>query len=380
MNRSWRRRPGFTLIELLVVIAIIAVLIALLLPAIQQAREAARRLQCTNNLKQLGLAFHNYQSTYSVFPMQGSHWRCNATDRIGGGISFMGNILPFLDQSSLWNNLNTVGQNGHANGCTASLPNSTVGRRLVSAFMCPSEEAENRVVTTIQDYADSNYVMNIGWPRAATGYGGERGGHTGAGTTGSPRIWPVGNGLGGVYPAMVGPALSEIFWTESIGAPSPIGWTVRPRDALDGLSQTAAFSERLVNPSVAVNDRRRNMYFIASSPKTLPLLRVDCETAANTNSISSLTVQIGGAWLSPVSDVGNTYQHLLTPNRFNCRLDPQSTNQSVANIPFTPSSQHPGGVNVCMGDGTVKFVSDSIDERIWWALGSRDANDQVTGY
>src|SRR5262245_35636381 len=106
------RSRGFTLIELLVVIAIIGVLIALLLPAVQQAREAARRAKCSNNLKQVGIAVHNYLDTHKSFPTAGSYWRCGGgSDWAGGGFSVFGMILPLMERSDLSDRLN-YGMNG----------------------------------------------------------------------------------------------------------------------------------------------------------------------------------------------------------------------------------------------------------------------------
>src|SRR5262249_39363554 len=116
------RRSGFTLIELLVVIAIIGILIALLLPAVQTAREAARRMQCTNNLKQIGLALHNYHDTVRAFPM----------GRDGGSSSVQGRIRPYTEQTSLFDAINfSVGWN--------TPPNTSVQAANVSAFLCPSD-------------------------------------------------------------------------------------------------------------------------------------------------------------------------------------------------------------------------------------------------
>ena len=164
-----RIRHGFTLIELLVVIAIIAILIALLLPAVQQAREAARRSQCKNNLKQLGLALHNYHDTYGMFPMAvigrpGAGWQCSVMSngdavpnndyRSWGWGTF---ILPFVDQAPLYNQL-------QPDGCR--MPNSDATyngemllRQSLPVFICPSDTGP-ALNAFFQNYSKSNYVIN----------------------------------------------------------------------------------------------------------------------------------------------------------------------------------------------------------------------------
>ncbi|MCP4506156.1 MAG: DUF1559 domain-containing protein, partial [Fuerstiella sp.] len=152
---SLRFKRGFTLIELLVVIAIIAILIALLLPAVQQAREAARRTQCKNNLKQLGLACHNYESTYGLFPIGHQYigdWDGNSNNNRGGtGFSWGGYILPFIDGAAIANQfdydypISGLGQNPRTNHITAGSP--------VSSYLCPSDIAPSK----------RNYYTNQPW-------------------------------------------------------------------------------------------------------------------------------------------------------------------------------------------------------------------------
>jgi len=240
MSCQIRRRSGFTLIELLVVIAIIGVLIALLLPAVQQAREAGRRAQCINNLKQIGLALHNYNDTFACFPYSGSHYRCDVTFGIGGGFSQFGFMLPFLDQSQLFDALNHTG-NGTARpaSCGSAAMNMTVGRTKLSVMVCPSESVENiRSATSTgnahvnDNYADGHYCVNNGWPRQATGYNGER--------SVGPSSWPRGNGALSLFTSMLGPAYPEpSMLSDYPTLKPPVAWRIREKDIADGLTKTA---------------------------------------------------------------------------------------------------------------------------------------------
>src|SRR5262245_17785068 len=170
--RSHGFRSGFTLIELLVVIAIIGVLIALLLPAVQQAREAARRSQCKNNLKQITLALHNYMSANSGFTAL--HMHRGAADYSGGQSGLSGNfswycgLLPHMDQSQVFDRINFEYSGGYYPGIGDG-PNATVHRMKIGNFICPDESMENRGVQ--HDYpnfpptGNFSYVANAGRPR-----------------------------------------------------------------------------------------------------------------------------------------------------------------------------------------------------------------------
>lgn len=379
-----RKTSGFTLIELLVVIAIIAVLIALLLPAVQQAREAARRSQCQNNLKQIGLACANYESTYKVFPSSGSYWRCALTDGIGGGFGPLTYVLPNMDQNAIYDLINFNGM-GHPNGCAATVINQTAGQTKITSFLCPSDPVEHKGASGLLDWGDSSYAGNNGWPRRATGYNGER-------TVTNPATdVPEGNGFLGAHPSFIGNSLPESFW-QGLSPPVPrvYGWSSRPRDFTDGLSKTAAFSERLINPGSApgsgggpVQDQRRNVTYFGTynSTYTLGQMADACQQAAEIRQFSSSSAGVGASWSSSVNYlVGNVYQHLLTPNITNCRLDASfQATYSGSDYAFSPSSEHIGGVNVLFGDGTVHFISDNIGREIWWALGSKNGNEPQGG-
>ncbi|MDF1745834.1 MAG: DUF1559 domain-containing protein [Gimesia sp.] len=195
MRKERLRRHGFTLIELLVVIAIIAILIALLLPAVQQAREAARRSTCKNNLKQLGLALHNYHDTHRVFPPAAINAGFSSCDLANNASSTLLNhtcyqmLLPFIDQANLYNQFNwslSSGPTNHGSGCsgTATTPSDqfSVVTSAVPGFLCPSDPGGTSHVAG----SSGAYAANPGW---RTSYGvvnyttGAAGGSWGANTS-----------------------------------------------------------------------------------------------------------------------------------------------------------------------------------------------------
>jgi len=213
MMKSSRVRTGFTLIELLVVIAIIAVLIALLLPAVQQAREAARRSQCKNNLKQLGLAAHNYHDTFNIFPCTPVYW---------GGVdkgSHLVQILPYIDQAPIYMGIN-FGNTVAVDGQTAS--NGTLFRSMaIPVYICPTDP----MPTLWGDRAKSNYVMSMGNQRMDS--------------QGGACPTPLGNDFG-TGPAGHGNGMTA---QETSGILNRMGWSCRLRDITDGPSNTILFGE-----------------------------------------------------------------------------------------------------------------------------------------
>jgi prepilin-type N-terminal cleavage/methylation domain-containing protein/prepilin-type processing-associated H-X9-DG protein len=345
-------RRGFTLIELLVVISIIAVLIALLLPAVQSAREAARRAQCTNHLKQLGLAVHNYASTSNVIP---------AMCMYPGGQSKISNgfappwtiaILPYIEQTVLFGAYNF-------NASTIGLENTTVTISQIAAFLCPSDSEDSRPSAN----ATTNYVGNFGGPGQIQVYSGT--------------IVPIGDpNTAAGQPALgrVGPVTIE---------------SIR-----DGSSSTALFSERLYglagNPAVRVGTPtgKRGIFAVTAAGSG------SATGATGAQALVSACKNIPGAANSTASDrLGNnafatspwlvgmvSYNHVGSPNSYPCQ-DPANPNSTpyvgpLGSVPAT--SNHPGGVTVGMADGSVRFVNDSVDLKVWWGLGTRYGREVIS--
>lgn len=352
-------RQAFTLVELLVVIAIIAMLVALLLPAVQAAREAARKTQCVNNIRQLVLSLQNHHDAKGYFPESqiGSgepdgHGGCR-----GGMYSWHAKVLPYIEESGLYESIDfgknmadscTEGQNGTISQLH---PNARAAATEVPVFLCPSDgvTGSNSVVMGSANPASDNYAANAGWPTATTGI---NGGHE------MPMKY---NGL----VTLQNPSKPEL---ETL-AKSP----VRIRTISDGLSKTAAISERLIQTaidrdSILSGDERLQSFHITTGSRTLAQMVERC-TSTSTHADAQHSAYLGRAWISGWSPTGATYRHLKMPNTTNCHFgDSFTSGESVV----TPSSNHSGGVNVAMADGHVQFVTDDIEPRVWWAIGNRN--------
>jgi len=333
------QRRGFTLIELLVVIAIIAVLIALLLPAVQAAREAARRAQCTNNLKQLGLALHNYHDTIGRFPFGGIVLPANHPYVVSGFTrqghyrwSVLAQLTPFLEKTTVFNAINL--SLPIIDGASVIMPqNSTTNNTQVAEFLCPSDGRGR----CLPEYAASNYM-------ACTGDG------------------VLGHGFGVADPAFGAPN-GVFFFNSSVG----LG------ELTDGTSQTALMSESLVGDGSAsgtlpgpADPAMVAVQVSGGSPIYTPLSEAECKAATST------FFRRNSAWVQG-SYQHALYSHYLTPNSKTLDCYRQQYHGWKA-----PRSRHSGGVNVLFGDGTVRFVKDTVNVPTWRALSTRNGGEVVS--
>ena len=341
-NRSSRRFRGFTLIELLVVIAIIAILIALLLPAVQQAREAARRSTCKNNMKQIGLALHNYHDTHGTFPpgriiqpevIDGTSPTTDHDKNVGNW-AWGAYILPFMDQASLYNVLEV----GSGWSLAAALNNNTVRSEITSnalaTYRCPSDVGDDKVdgvrrVWSIDDtqkvnFMRSNYVV----ANATAGF------KSGTGAEGC-------------------------FHQDS---------RIRIRDIKDGTSNTILASERA---SKIANSLKGT----AGEPA-----KVECSAAGL---IGARGTRSGDSWGANAS-VMFAGQYGINDTAGGA-IDYATGNDDNHQCRRGVSSLHEGGVHVLLADGAVRFVSENIDHNddsninsLWEYLIAREDN-QVVG-
>ncbi len=358
---------GFTLIELLVVIAIIAVLIALLLPAVQAAREAARRAQCVNNLKQIGLALHNYHSANDCFPLGVSRYGLTTAynwDAWSGHALMLG----ALEQTAMYNACNFSLGNNMPNSY-GFYANSTVTNSRISVFLCPSDgnAGSLQVVRPAggrMDTLDVNYVASAGT------------------TTNSPNntaptnAWAT-QGSTGVF-----------WWYRCYGF----------KDMTDGSSNTIAFSEALVtnggSQSTAASISNTfpgnsvtgvggaggaaQQYDANANPAAILTGLVACNTAfASKSGINNLR---GVFW--EVGSLGMTMFNTIVPPNSKLYLwgDCRNTGGGYPNDATfaNTSSNHSGGVNCLMSDGSVKFIKDSINQYTWWSLGTRGNGEVIS--
>ena len=341
-------KKGFTLIELLVVIAIIGILIALLLPAVQAAREAARRMSCSNNLKQIGLALHNFHDSHSAFPVGSPSKTCPGYEDIGpwqyrwGPLAM---LAPYMEQFNVYEALNLdVPLYGHSGapqkgpGYGVHPSNVVPVSQEIPFFYCPSDRQEKVVPPDAEaEWAASNYMAC--WGRSA--------------------------------PTATGTAISDdadgLFNSRA---------AVRLADVTDGTSNTAAFSESLlpdVNMSssggIVLTEQNKDLVIVGDRSGGSPTLTVEwCSRFGEpvASRPSRTTRWVDGFILY------TAYYHWWGPNSSIPDCAKWSPLRSLWQM---ARSRHPGGVNVGLADGSVHFVNDTVDLQTWRALGSRNGGE-----
>jgi prepilin-type N-terminal cleavage/methylation domain-containing protein len=315
-----RRHPraGFTLVELLVVIAIIGTLVGLLLPAVQAAREAARRSQCGNNVRQLGIGLQNQVSSRRSLPF----------GRNALGLSTFSAILPTIEQATLLPKIDPTkpwNDPVHAEACAATIP----------TLRCPSDAA----TSLPGSLGGNNYRFNQG-----TGI-----------LWGNPPTDPAdpNHGL---------PAPDGVFFLDS---------RVRIQDITDGTTQTAAISEHVIGDFNNAISSRGDTFWPQTTPATPDAAFQQCAAIDATNLTFQRFSNIGGPWLYGYHST-SIYFHVAPPNQRSCMFPP-------GRIMTTAKSNHPGGVMLGTCDAAVRFVADDVDVAVWRALGSRAGGEVVAG-
>jgi len=339
--RSTRLRPAFTLIELLVVIAIIAVLISLLLPAVQAAREAARRIQCTNNMKQLGLALHNYHDLNGVFP-PGRIWsnRSNFPTIFSGdqNTTWFCLMLPMFEQGNLANAFNyALGAEGPVlslSNIPALDANSTVSSTKMSVFQCPSDR-------------QNTFILN-------PNYAGPKYGN-------APFVYSKGN--------------YAVSWGNA-------GWGQGFRGTFLSQYRQSAFGHKMDVSLASVTDGSSNTIFMGEV-------------------LQGNTYDVRGMMWSSVPG-GASFMTRFTPNAYvdylnqtpggdflNNRPTLFCTSEPVMGLTCSPNasdsdafagarSKHPGGINVVMGDGSVRFLKNSVNAVVWQSLNTISSGEVLS--
>lgn len=334
MRSTYRRRQAFTLIELLVVIAIIAVLIALLLPAVQQAREAARRSQCVNNLKQLGLAIHNYHDTYNTLPTIGGY--------AYNGWGLFSKLLPQLDQTALFNQINF----GDKVECTAV---NSVRQTVLTVLHCPSDPGQviklgfSPNSGCLSGTSTPDDSVNQLWNGASTNYAGNYGDTY---NNSSPANEPYGGDNARVNYGAYGCSSNNTGGTPATAAcPAPTGRygsASNTRGLFDFTGTTAALRFRDITDGM-------------SSTILFGHIVRDCSGGRNTWMLS-----IGSTWGTSVPI--NINMPCAAGKSYSFSLDGFASN-------------HTGGSISCLADGSVRFFSQNISTFTHNALGSRSGGE-----
>jgi prepilin-type N-terminal cleavage/methylation domain-containing protein/prepilin-type processing-associated H-X9-DG protein len=348
---SPRKHSGFTLIELLVVIAIIAVLIALLLPAVQSAREAARRSQCVNNMKQIGLALHNYHSSLDVFPF-GEVEPSNGDWQYWGCLAL---LSPYVENSSMYNTMNFMSFS------PASAQNTTIYQLKVAAFLCPSDAGRDPGI-------GNNYRGSTG-TYAKTQKGGGSNGQGSA--TGSNGVFTT-NLVYGVRDLIDG-STNTIAYGEQAGGDGDVNrWTIS--DGVGGGQGGWPITQS--GDPVTGNAQLPNEFTMFKA------MEKNCDTYGYHKVQGSANQAV---WAGRYWDVGgfnfslfNTIQPPNGPHVMGCRADCSPGCWPEQNGPAMATSYHPGGCNFLMADGSVRFIKNSVNQQTYMALGSRNGGEVIS--
>jgi prepilin-type N-terminal cleavage/methylation domain-containing protein/prepilin-type processing-associated H-X9-DG protein len=391
-RRSSTGRQGFTLVELLVVISIIAILIGLLLPAVQSAREAARRSACSNNERQLALALLEFHSAQGRFPSGRNQASTRVSpDPLAGETQSTTDqwgaftrVLPYLDQAKVLKSLDLT----------------------QSAALAANTYALQTPVPVFRDPSDTDRLINAADTQAYVGtqhnnYRLNAGNHLGATTT------TVNSLKAAVYHNSNAP---DFVYTEDNNGVFVTGRNVTIDQIIDGTSNTALVSEGVIgdgddNKDSVIGDWYKvpttvttpDAYYALVATKdttgpngtitavgTFSPQAILADEASATPTLHGVTNQFsyGGRNYWAGNYVASRYNHVLTPNLPNLAADVTHSAYQDANFndganATTASSRHGGGVNVALADGSVKYVSDSVDLSAWRALGSIDGDEKV---
>jgi prepilin-type N-terminal cleavage/methylation domain-containing protein/prepilin-type processing-associated H-X9-DG protein len=395
-----RVRRGFTLIELLVVIAIIAVLIALLLPAVQAAREAARRTQCVNNMKQIGLAMHNYHQTNNTFP-QGSSESAANLGYAGGYAgwtewSSLAEMLGYLEGGPVYNAINFNYCGGHGYGMLANITGWTT---VVTTFLCPSDPNADKGGPPISSVTTAQGWGNSVWPPGTNNYRGSISTTTAVygWSTGYACCQPDPLNLGAGTPATMPFSTGLFCYWLSFGI----------RDCTDGTSNTVAFAESLTGTAtnnfaiLAATNNNSVVGVTAAASGEVP----DASAVNLTTGVSVYSTLILPAMQACTTAYRAGTTNIQLSNTNNNRWGWGAMSMSLFNTVATPNSPlapfsacrdscpgcgpddsifsnaqsyHPGGVNVLFGDGGVRFVKNSVSPQTWMALGTKAGGETLS--